>query len=150
MPPVPITSLLMAITNFQCVTCVKPQVTFSGRSIHEYLRIAEEKKLQTTSFHPESNDSLERSHRILKEYLRHYIDADQRNWDMWIKFAVCVYNTTIHKSTMFTPFEFLYGFKSSMPSDLQELPSVQYNYEDFLTEVKCRSQTAHSVAREKS
>jgi hypothetical protein len=29
------------------------------------------KKLQTTLFHPESNGSLERSHKVLKEYLRH-------------------------------------------------------------------------------
>jgi transposase InsO family protein len=41
------------------------------------------KKLQTTAFHPESNGSLERSHRVLKEYLRHYIAEDQSNWDAW-------------------------------------------------------------------
>jgi hypothetical protein len=31
------------------------------------------KKLQTTPFHTEGNGSLERSDRVLKEYLRHYI-----------------------------------------------------------------------------
>jgi hypothetical protein len=38
------------------------------------------KKLQTTPFHTEGNGSLERSHRVLKEYLGHYI-RDQSNWD---------------------------------------------------------------------
>jgi hypothetical protein len=37
------------------------------------------KKLQTTAYHPESNGGLERSHRVLKEYLRHYINKDQDN-----------------------------------------------------------------------
>jgi hypothetical protein len=72
------------------------------------------KKLQTTPFHPESNGGLERGHRILK-YLRHYIDEDQSN-----------------TSTGYTPFELVQGFKSSMPSALQENPSVQYTYDDFL------------------
>jgi hypothetical protein len=106
------------------------------------------KKLQTTPFHPESNGSLERSHRVLKEYLRHYINEDQSNWDEWIPYAVHVYNTSTHTSTGYTPFELVYGFKANMPSVLQENPSVQYNYDDFVTELKGRLQTAHGVARE--
>jgi len=42
------------------------------------------KKFQTTTFHHESNGSLERGHRVLVEYLRHYIAEDQRDWDKWI------------------------------------------------------------------
>jgi len=40
-------------------------------------------KVQTTAYYPESNDALERSHRIrtLAEYLRHYINTDQMDWD---------------------------------------------------------------------
>jgi hypothetical protein len=57
------------------------------------------KKLQTTPFHPESNGSLERSHRVLKEYLRHYIREDQTNWDEWVPYAVYVYNTSTHVAT---------------------------------------------------
>jgi hypothetical protein len=107
------------------------------------------KKLQTTPFHPESNGGLERSHRILKEYLRHYIEEDQGNWDVWVPYAVYVYNTSIHTSTGYTPFELVYGFKSNMPSALQENPSAQYNYDSFLVELKSRLQTAHSIARDR-
>jgi hypothetical protein len=88
-------------------------------------------KLQTTAFHPESNGGLERSHRVLKEYLRHYINEDQDNWDEWVPYAVYVYNTSMHTSTGYTPFELVYGFRSSMPSALQETPNIQYNFDDF-------------------
>jgi hypothetical protein len=35
-----------------------------------------------------------------------------------------------------------------MPSALQENPGIQYNYDDFVTELKNQLQTAHMVARE--
>ena len=62
------------------------------------------KKIQTTAFHPESNGGLERSHRVLAEYLRHYMREDQMNWDEWIPYAVYVYNTTVHTTTAYHTF----------------------------------------------
>ena len=38
-------------------------------------------KIQITTYHPESNGALKRSHRTLAEYLRHYINDEQTNWD---------------------------------------------------------------------
>jgi hypothetical protein len=43
----------------------------------------------------------------------------------------------------------VYGFKSEVPSALRDSPSIQYNYDDYLTELKGRLQTAHEVARQK-
>jgi len=91
------------------------------------------KNIQTTAFHPESNGCLERSHRVLAEYLRHYVREDQTNLDKWIPYAVYVYNTTVHTTTAYKPFELVYGFRSEVPSFLRETPSVQYNYENYLT-----------------
>jgi hypothetical protein len=107
------------------------------------------KKLQTTPFHPESNGSLERSHRVLKEYLRHYIREDQSNWDDWVPYAAYVYNITTHVATGYTPFELVYGFKSELPSNLKGNPSPQYNYDDFVMELRSRLQTAQQTARER-
>ena len=107
------------------------------------------RKVQTTAFHPESNGGLERSHRVLAEYLRHYVREDQTNWDVWIPYAVYNYNTTVHSSTQFTPFELVYGFKSEVPSALKEKPTVGYSYDDYLMELKGRLQSAHEVARQR-
>jgi hypothetical protein len=87
------------------------------------------KKVQTTAFHPDSNGGLERSCRVLAEYLQHYVRDDQTDWDEWIPFAVYVYNTSTHTATAFTPFELVYGFKSEVPSALRKAPMVQYNYD---------------------
>jgi hypothetical protein len=66
------------------------------RNTCKLLRI---QKLQTIPFHPESNGSLERSHRVLKEYLRHYVEKDQSNWDEWVPYAVHVFNNSTHTAT---------------------------------------------------
>jgi hypothetical protein len=103
------------------------------------------KTIQTTAFHPESNGSLEGNHRVLAEYLRHYVREDQKNWDEWIPCVVYVYNTTVHTTTLYTPFELVYGFRSEVPSALRETPSVQYNYENYWTELRGRLQSTHEV-----
>jgi hypothetical protein len=106
-------------------------------------------KLQNTAFRPESNGGLDRSHRVLAEYLRHYVNEDQTNWDEWISYAMYVYNTTVHSATGYTPFELVYGFQSTLPSTLQEARNPQYSYDDYVLELKGRLQTAHEVARQK-
>jgi hypothetical protein len=116
------------------------------KNVCKLLRI---KKLRTTAFRPESNGGLERSHRVLAEYLRHYINQDQTNWDEWVPYAMYVYNTTVHTATGYTPFELVYSFQSILPSTLQETPNPQYNYDSYIVELKSRLQTAHEVARKK-
>ena len=82
------------------------------------------KKIQSTAFHPESLGSIERSHRVLAEYLRHYMKEDQTYWYQWVPFATYVYNTTEHTATGFTPYEFLFGHPSILPSALNGPPQA--------------------------
>ncbi len=115
------------------------------RTTCKILRI---KKIQSTAFHPESQGGIERSHRVLAEYLRHYVDEDQMNWDHWVSFATYSYNTTKHSATGFTPFELLFGRLSTVPSAINGPPEPQYNYDNYVSELKSRLQTVHYQARQ--
>jgi hypothetical protein len=81
------------------------------------------KKIQSTVFHLESQGSIERRHRVLTEYLQHYVKEDQTNWDEWVHFAAYAYNTSEHSATGYTPFELVFGHPSSLPSALRSEPS---------------------------
>jgi len=94
------------------------------------------KKIQSAPFHPESQGSTERSHHVLAEYLRHYVNEDQINWDERVPFATYMYNTTVHSATGFTPFELLFGGPSISPSALKKPPEPQYNYDDYVSELR--------------
>lgn len=49
------------------------------------------KKLRTTAYHPQTNGGLERSHDVLKDYLRMFVNHDQNSWDEWVGPAVFTY-----------------------------------------------------------
>jgi hypothetical protein len=57
-----------------------------------------------------------------------------------------VYNTTVHSTTGFTPFELLFGRPSTLPSALKKPPEPQYNYDDYVSELRSRLQTVHHHA----
>jgi hypothetical protein len=65
-----------------------------------------------------------------------------------VSYAVYVYNTSTHVATGYTLFELLYGFKLELSCNLRGDPNPQYNYDDFLVELKSRLQTAQQTARE--
>src|SRR5436190_21161158 len=105
-------------------------------------------KIQTTAYHPESNGALERSHRTLAEYLRHYIDEDQTDWDEWIPFAMFTYNTTPHTATGYTPFELIYGHQAELPTALTRPPKLTYNYDEYAQELRATNQIAKKNIKE--
>ena len=100
---------------------------FTSEVFRNTCKILKIRKIQSTAFHPESHESFERSHRVLAEYLRHYVREDQTNWDSWVPFATYVYNITEHPAMGFNPFELLFGRLSTLPSALYKPPQLQYN-----------------------
>jgi hypothetical protein len=106
------------------------------------------KKIKTTAYHPQTNGALERTHRVLVEYLRCFILEDQTNWDKWISYATFVFNTTPHTATGFTPHELMFGRKPNIPSILQkEPPNVQYTYDNYMKELQSRLQSSYELAK---
>ena len=106
------------------------------------------KRIKTSSYHPETNGALERTHRVLVEYLRCFILENQTDWDKWIPYATFVFNTTPHSGTGFTPHELLFGRRANIPGILQkESPEIRYNYENYVQELQSRLQSCYEVAR---
>ena len=121
---------------------------FVGEVFKNTCKLLKITKIQTTAYHPESNGALERSHRTLVEYLRHYIDGDQTDWDAWLPYAMFTYNTTPHTATGYTPHELVYGQQAELPTALRFAPNPTYNYDDYAQEAKERLRAANETARE--
>lgn len=104
-------------------------------------------KSKTTPWHPQTNGYLERSHKTLKTYLRSFVDKDN-NWDKLLCYATFCYNTTVHTSTNFTPYELVFGRKPNIPSTFTKNPEPQYNYDDYIFDLKRVMQETHKMARD--
>ena len=59
----------------------------------------------TTAYHPQTNGQVERFNRTILSQLRKYIGEHQKDWDLYNGALTYAYNTQVHSSTGFTPFE---------------------------------------------
>lgn len=121
---------------------------FMSTLFKDICKLLKIKKITTTAYHPEANGQLERSHRTLAEYLRHFINENQQNWDIFIPYAMFTYNTTPHTATNYTPHELLFGFKAELPLTISKPPAIKYTYDDFVAETKFKLQYSHEKAKE--
>jgi len=143
------------VTSFVCLhgipnTLVSDQGTeFLSRILIETCKLLKIKKCNTSPYHPQANGALERSHRTLGEYLRHYVDADQRNWDTYIPYAMFVYNSSEHQATGKQPYELLYGKTLQVPTSCTKAPEPRYNYDDYQAELRQKLQESHQMARDR-
>jgi transposase InsO family protein len=69
---------------------------FESAIFRETCKLLKIKKIHGTSFHPQTNGSLERTHRTLAEYRRSFINRDRDNWDEFLPFAAFTYSVVQH------------------------------------------------------
>ena len=117
------------------------------------------KKLKTTAYHAQTNGALERTHRVLVEYLRCYILEDQSDRDKWLPYATFVFNSTPQTGTGFTPHELLFGREPNIPGILQKetteiqyrydnyVKELQYTYDNYVKELQARLESIYEIAR---
>lgn len=120
---------------------------FTSNLFKSVAKLFKMKHIQTTAYHPESNGGLERSHHTLVEYLKHYINQKQTNWDEWIPMATFAYNTTVHSSTKFTPYELVFGMQPKLPTSLTQTPEFHYTYDDYAQDLKMKLNKSFEIAR---
>lgn len=104
----------------------------------------------STAYHHETVGSIERTHRVLNEYLRSYINDNQNNWDEYLGYFTYCYNTSPHYSfnLKYTPFEIIFGFIPKLPNFLQKgkIEPI-YNFDSYSIQFKYSLQKMHSEAK---
>lgn len=60
----------------------------------------------------------ERWNQTFKQMIVKYISDNREQWDTCLDTSVFAYNTAKHESTLYSPFEFIFGRKSNLPVDI--------------------------------
>lgn len=122
---------------------------FLSKLFKNVCRLLKIKNIQTSAYRPESNGALERSHRTLAEYLRHFVNEKQTDWDEYTPFAMFTFNTSVHSSTDHMPFELLYGFTPTLPTSITSPPNKQTNnYDDYLLNLQHKLKSSKKLAKD--
>ena len=106
------------------------------------------RQFKTTAYHSQSNGSLERSHHLLKEYLKQFIEKNTE-FDDWIELALFSYNTSVHEGTKCTPYELVLGKLARLPSNITPPEHEQLEtYDMYMTKLITKLHQMHSIARD--
>lgn len=99
-----------------------PKVIITDRGTQftsdEWIKYIDKMKIShklTTPYHPQSNGIDERLNGTLVRILRAYVNYYQRDWDKHLKWSLYVYNTTVHESTGYSPYQILHGLDPRSP-----------------------------------
>jgi len=103
-------------------------------------------KIQITAYYPENNGALERLHRT--EYLKHYVNEDQIDWDKLLLYAMFTYNITSHTVIRFIPFLLMYDHQAILPTALTKQLKPTYSYDNYAQELRERIRTTNHLAKE--
>ncbi|EFA05449.1 Retrovirus-related Pol polyprotein from transposon 412-like Protein [Tribolium castaneum] len=57
------------------------------------------------------------------------------------------YNTQIHSSTHYTPYELLFGHKPILPSNITQAPKFEYTYDDYHKNLQLKLNNSFQIAK---
>ncbi|XP_038062328.1 uncharacterized protein LOC119732797 [Patiria miniata] len=114
-------------TQFQLRLCISLRGTqFMSKLIKQLCNIFQITKVQTSSYHPQTNATCERMNSFIWQTLRAYCKPDQSNWVELLPSVMFAYRSTpATESTQLSPFMILFGRECHLPIDTALLPQTQ-------------------------
>jgi len=116
---------------------------FTSLFWREVCRALGVKQGMSTSHHPQTDGQTERANRTLEEMLRHYVCANQDDWDRILPLAEFATNNAWQESVRTTPFMLNYGQHPLTPASLlidTKVPAAKAFGKDMDEALQCAKQ----------
>ena len=91
---------------------------FNSKLFAELHRLTGIRPSNTTPYHPAGDGQVERLNRTLVNMLKALPEKAKKDWKSYLPKLAFAYNSTVHKSTGYSPFYLLFGRQSTLPIDL--------------------------------
>ncbi len=109
---------------------------FTGHFAREVCRLIGTKQSMSTAFHPQSDGQTERTNKIFEDMLRHFVSADQSDWDIHLDAAEFAVNNSWQESVQNTPFMLNYGQHPNTPLSMLFDPGKVPAASDFVKRIR--------------
>ena len=128
---------------------------FNSTLFQHLHRLAGIKASNTTPYHPMGDPIVERYNRTLINMLKSIPENEKKRWKDHLPKLTFAYNSTIHKSTGFSPFYLLMGRESRLRVDgvfpsFESGKSDPMTYGTFVTNWQRRMAEAYALANQRS
>jgi hypothetical protein len=123
---------------------------FNSQLAHELYKLLKISKSTTTAYHPQCDGHTERFNKTLCHTLAKLMLEHPMDWDELLPFCTFDYNTSIQKSTKFTPYYIIYGREPRVPAEYM-LGHINYpipvNLQTYTKQLVERLKEALHIAR---
>ena len=121
---------------------------FCNKLSNELYSIMQITRLKTSPYHPQCNSQAETVNKTIQKYLRSFVTTDTLDWEQYLAPLAISYNSSLHSSTLITPFFATFGYDAILPGS-HALPARRRLYgETYPTELYSRLQLARRIVSE--
>ena len=99
-----------------------------------------------TAFHPQTDRQTERMNQEVEQYLRFFIEHQQKDWPEWLAMAEFAINNKVHVVTKISPFMANYGKELRMGGDIRKKGKME-NATEFAERMKKVQEEAEAALR---
>lgn len=117
---------------------------FTSKFWAEVNRILGKCLLMSTAFHPQTDGATERANQTINAILRAVVNADQSNWVDKLLMAEFAMNSSVNKSTGYTPFDLTFGYIPTLRGLMDNIPvTVKPGVREFANRARQNLMNAH-------
>ena len=125
---------------------------FNNSLFEELHGLAGIRSSKTTPYHPMGNGEVERMNRTLINMLKALPENEKHKWKDHLNSLTFAYNSTIHKTTGYSPFFLCFGRESRIPLDcilpIETNNTSRKTYDQFVKQWKSSMKNAFQVANQ--
>ena len=123
---------------------------FESILISEVCKLLQIHKSRTTAYHPQGDGLVECFNRTLLDMLSTTIKDYPGTWENHVRAVCMAYNTSVQRTTGFTPFYLMFGRQACIPIDVMYgNPVVESSPSNYAIELKKSLTTAYNQVRTK-
>lgn len=91
---------------------------FIGEVMSSVYKLLNIEGAPATADHQQTDGQAENVNKTFIDQLSHHVNATQKDWDTFLPYVEMSYNSKVHISTKFSPFQLLYGHEMHLPIDV--------------------------------